>query len=138
MPALQERIGESERWQIALFVRALQGNHPLPLPLGRLAEAQTPKPQRAATPRQTPAAPNVWQRYKLKGKIVSVERTLRLATVEHEAIEGYMEAMTMSFPLKDARMAETLKPGDLIQATLVVAATGGQWWLEKVVIIDKK
>jgi Cu/Ag efflux protein CusF len=138
MPALRERIGENERWQIVLFVRALQGNYPLPPPLGRPAEAQAPPPQRAAAPRQTPAVPAAPQHYKLKGKIVAVDRKLRVATVEHEVIEGYMEAMTMHFPLKDASLSETLKPGDLIEATLVVAAAGGQWWLEKVIIIGKK
>jgi mono/diheme cytochrome c family protein/Cu/Ag efflux protein CusF len=138
MPALKDRIGENERWQIVLFVRALQGNYPLPPPLGRPAEAQAPPPQRAAATRQTPAVPAAPQRYNLRGKIVSVDRKLQVATVEHQAIEGYMEAMTMPFPLKDARMSETLKPGDLIEATLVVAAAGGQWWLEKVIIIDKK
>ena len=138
MPALRERIGENERWQIVHFVRALQGNYPLPPPLGRPVEAQAPPPLQASGPRQTPAGPPSPQSYKLKGKIVSVDRKLQAATVEHEAIEGYMEAMTMHFPLKDASLSETLKPGDLIEATLVVAAAGGQWWLEKVIITGKK
>jgi mono/diheme cytochrome c family protein/Cu/Ag efflux protein CusF len=134
MPALQGRIGESERWQIVFFVRALQGDHQLPPPLGHPVVVKAPTPNRAPESRQTPAGP---QRYKLKGKIISIDRKLQVATVEHEAIEGYMEAMTMHFPLKDARVSETLKPGDMIEGTLVVAAAGGQWWLEGVKIIDK-
>ena len=72
------------------------------------------------------------QRYKLKGKVVSIDKEQRQVTVDHEAIEGYMGAMMMPFPLKDERARETLTAGDQVQATLVVK--GDQWWLEEVVV----
>lgn len=53
-------------------------------------------------------------------------------TIEHEEIQGYMEAMTMPFPLKDTKVLDKLKKDDRIQATLVVDRNG--WWLEKVII----
>ena len=67
---------------------------------------------------------------------MSVDPKLQLAIVEHEASEGYMEAMTMPFPLIDTRLTATLKPGDLIEATLLVAS--GKWGLENVRITGKK
>jgi mono/diheme cytochrome c family protein/Cu/Ag efflux protein CusF len=138
MPAMRERIDEDERWQIVLFVRAIQGSYPLPTPLGRSVEAQAAS-QSAASPRKTPVGPPAPpQQYKLKGKILAVDRKRQAALVEHEDIEGYMHGMTMEFPLKDARLSETLQPGDLIEATLMVAAEGGKWWLEKVIITGKK
>jgi hypothetical protein len=78
-----------------------------------------------------PNAPPV--RYPLKGKILELHRDYSLATVEHEVIPGYMEAMAMKFPLKDKRLFDRLKIGERITATLVVSQTSGDWWLEKVV-----
>ncbi len=41
------------------------------------------------------------QRYPLMGKVVAVHKDQRLVTIEHEAIPGYMAAMTMPFVVKD-------------------------------------
>ena len=41
------------------------------------------------------------QHYELKGKVVEVDRQLRRVTVAHDAIAGYMDAMTMPFVVKD-------------------------------------
>jgi protein SCO1 len=71
------------------------------------------------------------QRYALKGTVVSVEKRDSTVTISHEAIPGYMDAMTMPFKLKDERLLADLAPGDRVQATLVVA--GLKSWLEEVV-----
>lgn len=84
-------------------------------------------------PPQAPGPDTPPVRYPLKGKILELHRDYSLATVEHEAIPGYMEAMAMKFPLKDKRLFDRLKVGDRIAATLVVSQTSGDWWLEKVV-----
>lgn len=131
MPGLEARVGEDERWKIALYIRELQSGRPQKVEGSGQAIAEADRRQRAATPRSTPVPAE--QRYKLRGKVISVDQKLRQVTVEHEAIEGYMGAMTMPFPLKDERMSGVLKAGDLIRATLVVA-DGGRWWLEGVVI----
>jgi protein SCO1/2 len=68
------------------------------------------------------------QRYDLKGKVVSVDKSRREVTIDHETIPGFMEAMVMPFPLKDADALGVVEAGDLIQATLVVADDG--YWLE--------
>jgi protein SCO1/2 len=72
-------------------------------------------------------------RYEFKGKVVGVDRAQSTVTVEHEEIKGYMAAMTMPFPLRDAEALKTVEVGDQIQATLVVNEDG-TYWLEKPVI----
>jgi protein SCO1/2 len=71
-------------------------------------------------------------RYDFKGNVVAVDRARGEVTVEHEDIVGYMPAMTMSFPLRDADALKTVEAGDHIQATLVV--TDEAFWLEQPII----
>jgi protein SCO1/2 len=61
------------------------------------------------------------KRYALKGKVVAVDRAQQLVTISHEEIRGYMDAMTMSFALKDPSIINDISAGDTIQATLIVA-----------------
>src|ERR1700730_10726329 len=79
-----------------------------------------------------PRAAGPEQRYPVKGTVVSVDKRGSTATIAHEAIPDYMEAMTMPFKLKDERLLKDLAEGDNVQATLVVA--GLRSWLEDVVI----
>jgi protein SCO1/2 len=79
-----------------------------------------------------PRAAGPEQRYPLKGTVVSVDKRGSTVTIAHEAIPGYMEAMTMPFKLKDERLLSDMADGDRVQATLVVA--GLKSWLEDVVI----
>ena len=72
------------------------------------------------------------KRYELKGKVVSVDRAKGAATVEHEDIPGFMAAMTMEFPVRDAEALKVMEPGDRVQATLVVADDA--YWLDGPVI----
>jgi protein SCO1/2 len=74
------------------------------------------------------------QHYELKGKVVEVDRQLRRVTVAHDAIAGYMDAMTMPFVVKDDWVFGVARPGDSITATLVVDR--GQSWLENSVITE--
>ena len=41
------------------------------------------------------------KRYNFKGRIVSVDKAAKRATIEHDAIPGFMEAMTMDFPIHE-------------------------------------
>lgn len=73
------------------------------------------------------------RRYDLKGSVVSVDRAKGSVTVDHEDIPGYMPAMRMPFPLRDAGALKEVDSGDRIQqATLVVTDEG--YWLENVFI----
>ena len=74
------------------------------------------------------------QHFDLKGKVVAVNRSDGTLTLAHEAIPGYMAAMTMDYPVKDKWVLDVAKPGQTVQATLVVASDRA--WLQDVVISD--
>jgi protein SCO1/2 len=59
--------------------------------------------------------------YHLRGKIVSTDVAHGIVVVDHEAIPGFMDAMTMSYPLKDPSIASDLHPGDTITADVLVS-----------------
>ena len=71
-------------------------------------------------------------RYELKGKVVSVDRAKGEVTVDHEDVKGYMPAMTMAFPLRDAEALKVIEAGDQLQAALVITDDG--YWLDNPVI----
>ncbi len=56
--------------------------------------------------------------YHLRGRIVAVHGSD--VTLDHDAIPGFMNAMTMSYKLKDPGIASELHSGDLITANLLV------------------
>ena len=58
--------------------------------------------------------------YKLRGKVVSTDAAHTQVTLDHEAIPGFMDAMTMPYKLKDANILSELHPGDVITADLLV------------------
>lgn len=66
-------------------------------------------------------------RYELKGKVVSVDLEKGHVTVEHGEVKGFMGAMTMPFPVRDAEALKVMEPGDQLQATLVVSEDGAHW-----------
>jgi protein SCO1/2 len=71
------------------------------------------------------------KRYPLKGVVVAVVASKPEVVVRHEEIPGYMAAMTMPFPVRDdPRVIGLLRPGDRIEATLVV--DGGAYFLEEI------
>lgn len=59
--------------------------------------------------------------YALSGKIVSLDGQRQTATVDGAAIPGYMEAMTMEYPVKSKSDFQSLKVGAQITATVDVA-----------------
>ena len=59
--------------------------------------------------------------YKLRGKVVSTDAAKGEVTLNHEAIPGFMEAMTMPYKLKDASILSELHPGDVITADVLVS-----------------
>jgi protein SCO1 len=62
--------------------------------------------------------------FTLQGQVISIDRTRQLAVVKHEEIKNFMPAMTMPYEVEDASALDTLAPGDLINATLVVFTNG--------------
>ena len=69
----------------------------------------------------------------MKGKVLAVDRAKGEVSVEHEEVKGYMAAMTMDFPVRDAEALKILAAGDQLQAALVVS-DDGSYWLDSLVI----
>jgi protein SCO1/2 len=95
-----------------------------------LASASCAK--RSEAPAPTPAAASAAaRRFPLRGVIRQVDVAKREITVDHEAVAGYMDAMTMTFPVRDdPQVFEIIQPGDRIEARLVV--DGERYWLEEI------
>lgn len=56
--------------------------------------------------------------FSVRGTVVSTDATH--VTLDHEAVPGFMEAMTMPYKLKDPSIVSELHPGDRITATILV------------------
>src|SRR6476619_8393257 len=61
--------------------------------------------------------------YTLQGQVLSVQPDHKQAVIRHEEIKGFMPGMTMPYYVEDPKEYETVAPGDLITATLVVETT---------------
>ena len=98
----------------------------------RKAEVPSNAPSRPAivvepVPTLSPDA----KRYELKGVVIEVDPAGKKVKVQHEEIPGFMSAMTMTFPVRDdPKVVEFLRPGDRIEARLVV--DGSTYFLEEV------
>lgn len=76
------------------------------------------------------------KRYPIKGKVVSVDRAAKKAKIDHEKIEGFMEAMTMDFPIHADWVWDDLKPGAEIRAEMVVDNSAKDpYYLENIGIV---
>jgi protein SCO1 len=110
---------------LAAFLVALAG-------ACRKAEVPANAPSRPAiavlpVPTLSPDA----KRYAIKGVVTAVDPAKQQVTVQHEEIPGFMSAMTMPFPVRDdPKVIEFLRPGDRIEARLVV--DGNTYFLEEV------
>ena len=56
--------------------------------------------------------------FPVHGKVISTDATY--VTLDHEAVPGFMDAMTMPYKLKDPTVVGELHPGDRITARIVV------------------
>jgi Cu/Ag efflux protein CusF len=72
------------------------------------------------------------QRYQLHGKILRLRPENRIAVIRHEKIEGWMEAMTMDFPVPSLAEYSKLKEGSVIRATVNV--NDMYFWLTEIVV----
>jgi Cu/Ag efflux protein CusF len=55
-----------------------------------------------------------------KGEVVATVPNASQLVVDHEEIEGFMEAMTMGYRIDPPTLLEGLKPGDKIRFTIDV------------------
>ncbi len=56
--------------------------------------------------------------YRGVGVVEAVDADKRTLKINHEKIEGYMDAMTMDFQTRNPTLLSELKPGDRIEFTL--------------------
>lgn len=81
------------------------------------------------------AAPQQFKSYPLRGKVVSTNAATGEVTIDHQAIPGFMEAMTMPYKLRDTRILGELHPGDLLTADILVSqAADASVFLDHIVI----
>lgn len=95
-----------------------------------LAACGSPKP--AEQPAPAAQGP---QRYKLDGRVVSIEPAKQQVTVDAADIPGFMMAMTMGYAVKNPNLLTPLSPEDHITADVVV--NGSDVYLENIVVVKK-
>jgi len=71
----------------------------------------------------SPGDPN--QTYVVRGRYEGRAMEGQAMRVAHEAIPGYMAAMTMDFPVRDTSEVADLTVGDKIEFTLTLTETDG-------------
>ncbi len=64
------------------------------------------------------ARPPAARTYPLRGQVVRVDRQTGTVAIRHEAIPGFMPAMTMPFDLTGQELLEDLQPGDKVRGVL--------------------
>ena len=64
--------------------------------------------------------------YRMRGKVISADAANGIVVVNHEAIPGFMDAMTMPYQLKNPGIVSELHPGDTITADVLVSKTSQQ------------
>lgn len=76
--------------------------------------------------------------YNLRGKVVSTNAQTGEVTLDHEAIPGFMAAMTMAYKLKDPSILSELHPGDRITADLLVSENpDADVFLDHIVVVSQ-
>jgi Cu/Ag efflux protein CusF len=65
--------------------------------------------------------------YQLHGEIKGLDAGGHVATIKHDEIKGFMGAMTMGYPVKDASEFGKLSVGEPITATVYV--TDDEMWV---------
>ncbi len=75
-------------------------------------------------------APQPTKEYQMQGEVVSVDPAAQTAMVKSGKIEGWMEPMTMEYPIKDKQEFSKLKVGEKIQAKILVQGT--DYWIAAV------
>ena len=89
----------------------------------------------APKPAQSPQAEQGPRRYRLAGRVVSVNAATQQVVIDHGDIPGFMSAMTMGYPVKNPDQLTPLAPEDQITADVVV--NGDDVHLENIVVVKK-
>ena len=63
------------------------------------------------------------QKHHIHGVVLSLNANDHTATIKHQKIEGFMEAMTMEYPIRDKKAFDALRVGETIDGTVFVQDT---------------
>jgi protein SCO1/2 len=74
-----------------------------------------------ATPGAVTSPSQNFKVYRLRGKVIRTDSAKGEVTLNHDAIPGFMDAMTMPYKLKDPAILGELHPGDVLTADLLVS-----------------
>lgn len=75
------------------------------------------------------------KRYEMTGKVISVDANKPELVVDSKEIPGFMQAMVMSYPVKDAAALKGVAAGDEISSVVVVE--DHNYWLENIQVTKK-
>ena len=78
-------------------------------------------------------APSEKKAHLFHGKVESVDRNTRSLTVNGDKVEGWMDAMTMTYKVDNPSILDKVRPGDQIIATVY----DGDYSLHKVQIVGR-
>jgi protein SCO1/2 len=67
--------------------------------------------------------------YQMRGEVMGLDAPDHVATIKHEAIPGFMGAMTMGYPVKDPAEFSKLSVGEPITATIYQSQSGDDFWI---------
>src|SRR5215467_9925368 len=70
------------------------------------------------------------EQYQLHGEVTRLDPQGKTATINAQKIEGWMDAMSMEYPVKDVQDFSKLQPNECIDATVFVQGT--QYWVADV------
>jgi protein SCO1 len=86
---------------------------------------------RSEPPKET-VSPSAAKRYTLTGRVVSVDKPNQSIVIDGNDIHGFMSAMQMPYPVKDASLLDKIAPGNQIKGEIVVAPDGA--YLENIAV----
>ena len=79
---------------------------------------------------QSTPPPAPIKEFQMTGEVKAIDEKAQTATVNAGKIDGWMDAMTMEYPVKDKSEFRKLKVGDQIQAK--VGVQGTDYWIASV------
>lgn len=83
-------------------------------------------------PAEAPASEGPVNRFALTGQVIQLDEAHQLAVIKHQNIEGFMEAMTMEFPVKEKAEFAKLKVGMPIKATVFQEPKNFDFWVGEI------
>jgi mono/diheme cytochrome c family protein len=104
MPAWKGELSVNDRWAVIAYTHTLSG-HRGPHTAAEHHELK-PKPRTVTG----------------EGTIVALRPDRQQVVVEHDKIEGFMDAMTMGYKVAPVSLLATVKPGDKVRFTIDTAA----------------